>query len=310
MGLEAVFTADALIAVFAITLRIAPTVLYASLGEVITERSGMVNLGLEGIMLLSAFTAFYFSYVTGDPLTGLGTALLVGLAMGLLHAVLTVFLSLNQVVVGLSIWLFGFGFSDVLYRMLFRGVQSPTVKTLPELQVPVLSDLPVIGQILFRHNALVYAAFLLVPVVWFFLYRTRLGLLIRAAGENPKVVKAAGHSVLLIRTVAVVIGAILASVSGAYFTTAFLRSYITNITFGRGFIALAMVYFGNWSPVRLLVPLLIFNYVDSLQLMMQAADVGIRYYFLNMLPFIVLIAMMPVFGRNVKPPSALMKPFR
>jgi ABC-type uncharacterized transport system permease subunit len=310
LGLEAVFTADALVAVFAITLRIAPTVLYASLGEVITERSGVVNLGLEGIMLLSAFTAFYFSYVTGDPITGLGMALLVGLAVGLLHAILTVFLSLNQVVVGLSIWIFGFGFSDVLYRMLFRGVQSPTVKTLSELPVPVLSDIPVIGQILFRNNALVYAAFLLIPVVWFFLYRTRLGLLIRAAGENPKVVKAAGHSVLLIRTVAVVIGAVLASVSGAYFTTAFLRSYITNITFGRGFIALAMVYFGNWSPVRLLVPLLIFNYVDSLQLMMQAADVGIRYYFLNMLPFIVLIAMMPVFGRNVKPPSALMKPFR
>jgi simple sugar transport system permease protein len=310
LGLEAVFTADALVAVFAITLRIAPTVLYASLGEVITERSGVVNLGLEGIMLLSAFTAFYFSYVTGDPITGLGVALLVGLAMGLLHAMLTVLLSLNQVVVGLSIWIFGFGFSDVLYRMLFRGVQSPTVKTLTELQVPVLSDIPVIGQILFKHNALVYAAFLLIPVVWFFLYRTRLGLLIRAAGENPKVVKAAGHSVLLIRTVAVVIGAVLASVSGAYFTTAFLRSYITNITFGRGFIALAMVYFGNWSPVRLLVPLLIFNYVDSLQLMMQAADVGIRYYFLNMLPFVMLIAMMPVFGRNVKPPSALMKPFR
>jgi simple sugar transport system permease protein len=310
MGLEAVFTADALIAVFAITLRIAPTVLYASLGEVITERSGVVNLGLEGIMLLSAFTAFYFSYVTGDPITGLGMALLVGLAMGLLHALLTVFLSLNQVVVGLSVWLFGFGFSDVLYRVLFRGVPSPTVKTLPEIQMPLLSDLPVIGQIFFRHNALVYAAFLLVPVVWFFLYRTRLGLLIRAAGQNPKVVKAAGHSVLLIRTVAVVIGAVLASVSGAYFTTAYLRSYITNIIFGRGFIALAMVYFGNWSPVRLLVPLLIFNYVGSLQLMMQAADVGIRYYFLNMLPFIVLIAMMPVFGRNVKPPSALMKPFR
>jgi ABC-type uncharacterized transport system permease subunit len=310
MGLEAVFTADALIAVFAITLRIAPTVLYASLGEVITERSGVVNLGLEGIMLLSAFTAFYFSYITGDPMTGLGMALLVGLAMGLLHALLTVFLSLNQVVVGLSVWLFGFGFSDVLYRVLFRGVPSPTVKTLPEIQMPLLSDLPVIGQIFFRHNALVYAAFLLVPVVWFFLYRTRLGLLIRAAGQNPKVVKAAGHSVLLIRTVAVVIGAVLASVSGAYFTTAYLRSYITNIIFGRGFIALAMVYFGNWSPVRLLVPLLIFNYVGSLQLMMQAADVGIRYYFLNMLPFIVLIAMMPVFGRNVKPPSALMKPFR
>jgi len=310
MGLEAVFTADALIAVFAITLRIAPTVLYASLGEVITERSGVVNLGLEGIMLLSAFTAFYYSYITGDPMTGLGMALLVGLAMGLLHALLTVFLSLNQVVVGLSVWLFGFGFSDVLYRVLFRGVPSPTVKTLPEIQMPLLSDLPVIGQIFFRHNALVYAAFLLVPVVWFFLYRTRLGLLIRAAGQNPKVVKAAGHSVLLIRTVAVVIGAVLASVSGAYFTTAYLRSYITNIIFGRGFIALAMVYFGNWSPVRLLVPLLIFNYVGSLQPMMQAADVGIRYYFLNMLPFIVLIAMMPVFGRNVKPPSALMKPFR
>ena len=310
MGLEAIFTLDALVAVLAITLRIAPTVLYASLGEVISERSGVVNLGLDGIMLLSAFAAFYFSFVTGDPLTGLGAAILVGLIMGLLHALLTVFLSLNQIVVGLSVWLFGFGLSDVLYRILFRGIASPTVRTLPELPVPVLSDLPVVGQVLFRHNVLVYVSLLLIPAVWFFLYRTRPGLLIRAAGENPKVLKASGHNVLLIRTLAVVMGSVLASVSGAYFTTAFLRSYVTNVTFGRGFIALAMVYFGRWSPVRLLVPLFIYNYVDSLQLMMQAADIGIRYYFLNMLPFIALIAMMPVFGRNARPPAALMKPFR
>jgi len=128
LGLEAVFTADALVAVFAITLRIAPTVLYASLGEVITERSGVVNLGLEGIMLLSAFTAFYFSYVTGDPITGLGVALLVGLAMGLLHAMLTVFLSLNQVVVGLSIWLFGFGFSTSSIGCFSGGCSRPPSK--------------------------------------------------------------------------------------------------------------------------------------------------------------------------------------
>ncbi|MEM4417788.1 MAG: ABC transporter permease, partial [Nitrososphaerota archaeon] len=129
-------------------------------------------------------------------------------------------------------------------------------------------------------------------------------------GENPKAAHSAGVNVLRTRMVAVVLGSLLASLSGAYFTVAFLRSYITNITFGRGFIAVAMVYFGNWSPVRLLLPLLLYNFVDSIQTILQTADIGVRYYVLNMLPFLTIIALMPVFARRARPPTALMKPFR
>jgi simple sugar transport system permease protein len=310
MGVESLITLEFLITSLAITVRIAPTILFASLGEVIAEKSGVVNLGTEGVMLITAFTAFYVSFQTGQPIIGLLTAMSVGVVLGLVHTLLTIYLGLNQVVVGLGVWLFGFGLPDILYRILFREVSSPVVNVLPEAPIPLLSDIPVLGPILFRHNILVYVALLSIPLTWFLLNHTKLGLRIVAAGENPKAAHSAGVNVLRTRMVAVVLGSLLASLSGAYFTVAFLRSYITNITFGRGFIAVAMVYFGNWSPVRLLIPLLLYNFVDSIQTILQTADIGVRYYVLNMLPFLTIIALMPFFARRARPPTALMKPFR
>jgi ABC-type uncharacterized transport system permease subunit len=206
--------------------------------------------------------------------------------------------------------LFGLGIPDILYRINFKGVSGPAVNVFPEAPIPLLSEAPVIGPILFRHNILVYVALLLIPLVYFFLNHTRLGLKVIACGENPKAAHAAGVNVLGTRMMAVTVGSVLAALGGAYFTTAFLRSYITNITFGRGFIAIVMVYFGNWSPIRLLLPLLLYNFVDSIQLVLQTADIGVRYYVLNMMPFITIIALMPLFARGVRPPAALMKPFK
>jgi len=308
--IEALLTPEFFITALALTVRIAPTILFASLGEVISEKAGVVNLGVEGIMLITAYTAFYISYQAGDPAMGLLAALAVGAVIGVVHGLLTVYLRLNQVVVGLGLWLFGLGIPDILYRISFKGISSPTVKVFEEAPIPLLSDLPVVGPILFSHNILVYTALLLIPAVYFLINHTRPGLNFIVCGENPKAAHAAGVNVLRTRALAVLIGSLLASLGGAYFTTAFLRSYITNITFGRGFIAIAMVYFGNWSPVRLLLPLLIYNFVDSVQLILQTADIGVRYYVLNMVPYLTIIALMPVFARGVRPPSALMKPFK
>ena len=306
--IETLLTVEFFITALALTVRIAPTILFASLGEVISEKAGVVNLGVEGVMLITAFTAFYTSFHTGNPAIGLLVAVAIGALIGLVHGFLTVYLGLNQVVVGLGLWLFGLGIPDILYRISFRGV--PTVKVFEETPIPLLSEIPFIGPVIFKHNILVYLALMLVPAVYFLLNHTRPGLNFVVCGENPKTAHAAGINVLRIRMTAVLIGAVLASLSGAYFTTAFLRSYITNITFGRGFIALAMVYFGNWSPVRLLLPLLLYNFVDSVQIILQTADIGVRYYVLNMIPYLTIIVLMPIFARGVRPPSALMKPFK
>lgn len=306
--LEALLTVEFFITAMALTVRIAPTILFASLGEVISEKAGVVNLGVEGVMLITAFTAFYTSFHTGNPAMGLLVALAIGALIGLVHGFLTVYLGLNQVVVGLGLWLFGLGIPDILYRISFKEV--PTVKVFEETPIPFLSEIPFFGPIIFKHNILVYLALMLIPAVYLIINHTRPGLNFVVCGENPKAAHAAGINVLRTRMTAVLIGSVLASLSGAYFTTAFLRSYITNITFGRGFIALAMVYFGNWSPVRLLLPLLLYNFVDSVQLILQTADIGVRYYVLNMIPYLTIIALMPIFARGVRPPAALMKPFK
>jgi len=310
MAVEQVFTVEFLVASLALAVKISPTILIASMGELITEKSGVLNLGVEGIMLLGAFTAFYFSFITGNPWMGISAALIVGLLIGLIFGGLTVYLGVNQVVAGLGIWLAGFGLSDVLFRILFRGVQSPTVNLIPTTPIPILKDIPIIGPILFNHNPLVYIALLLVPAVALFLSKSSLGMRIRAVGENPKAADSMGINVFRTRMVAVLIGAVLAGLGGAYFTTAFLSSYVINITFGRGFIALAMIYFGNWNPYKALIPILIFNFVDSLQLGLQSVGVPIRYYFLNMLPYLTVIALIPVFGRKAQAPAALMQPYR
>ena len=310
MAIHEVLTLEFFIASLALTVRIAPTILIASMGELITEKSGVLNLGVEGIMLLGAFTAFLVSFITGNPWMGALSAMLVGILIGLVFGVLTVYGGVNQVVVGLGIWLAGFGLSDVLYRIFFRDVASPTVNTIGVTPIPVLSDIPIIGPILFNHNPLVYFSLLLVPAVALFLKKTNLGMRIRAVGENPKAADSMGINVYRTRMVAVLIGSMLAGLGGAYFTTAFLSSYVLNITFGRGFIALAMIYFGNWNPYRALIPILIFNYVDSLQLGLQSVGVGIKYYFLNMLPWITVIALIPIFGRKAQAPAALLQPYR
>jgi ABC-type uncharacterized transport system permease subunit len=292
------------------TLKLVPALLFASLGELIAEKSGVLNLGVEGLMLMSAFVAFDVTYLTGNPWLGIVAAIAVSVLLGIVFGVFAINLRVNQVVIGLGLWLFGLGLSDTLYRAFFAIGITPTVPIIRDVNIPVLSDIPVIGRMLFGQNPLVYISIVLIPVVAFFLNRTNLGMKTVAVGEHPRAAETMGVDVYRIRYLAVIIGAAFAGVGGAYYTISLLSTFILNITFGRGFIALAMIYFGKWKPYRVLLPIIIFSFVDSLQLGLQSVGVPIKYFFLNMLPYITIIVLIPMLGRRAEAPAALMEPYK
>lgn len=292
------------------TLKLIPAILFASLGELVAEKSGVLNLGVEGLMLMAAFTAFDVTYMTGNPWLGILGGIGVSVLLALLFSVFAINLRVNQVVIGLGLWLFGLGLSDTLYRAFFAVGITPTVPIVGDLNIPYLSSIPVIGRVFFDQNPLVYISLAFVPVVAIFLSKTSLGMKITAVGEHPRAAETMGVDVYKIRYLAVIIGAAFAGVSGAYFTISLLSTFILNITFGRGFIALAMIYFGKWKPYRLLLPLLIFSFVDSLQLGLQGVGVPIKYFFLNMFPYIAIVALIPILGRRAEAPAALMEPYK
>jgi ABC-type uncharacterized transport system permease subunit len=292
------------------TLKLVPAILLASLGELVAEKSGVVNLGVDGLMLMGAFTAFTVTYLTGDPWLGIFGAIGFSLVLGLMFSFFAINLRVNQVVVGLGLWLFGLGLSDTLFRGFFAVGGTPTVPIIDDIRIPYLSSIPVIGRLFFGQNPLVYVSILLIPVVALFLSRTNMGMRITAVGENPRAAETMGVNVYRIRYLAVLIGAAFAGAGGAYYTITLLGTFILNITFGRGFIALAMIYFGKWKPYRILLPLLIFSFVDSLQLGVQTLNVPVKYFFLNMLPYITIVVLIPIFGRHAEAPAALMEPYQ
>jgi simple sugar transport system permease protein len=292
------------------TFKLVPALLFASLGELVAEKSGVLNLGVEGLMLISAFVAFDAAYMTGNPWLGILVAVGVSVLLGIVFGVFAINLRVNQVVVGLGLWLFGLGLSDTLYRAFFAIGITPTVSTISDVNIPVLTRIPVIGRMFFGQNPIVYLSIALIPVVAYFLYRTNLGMKVVAVGEHPRAAETMGVDVYKIRYLAVIIGAALAGVGGAYYTLSLLGTFILNITFGRGFIALALIYFGKWRPYRILLPLLIFSFVDSLQLGLQSIGVPIKYFFLNMFPYITIIALIPILGRRAEAPAALMEPYK
>jgi ABC-type uncharacterized transport system permease subunit len=292
------------------TLKFVPAILLASLGELVAEKSGVVNLGVDGLMLMGAFTAFAVTYVTGNPWLGVVGAIGLSIVLGLMFSFFAVNLRVNQVVVGLGLWLFGLGLSDTLFRGFFAIGTTPTVPMIGDIRIPYLSSIPVIGRLFFGQNPLVYISILLIPVVALFLSKTNLGMRITAVGENPRAAETMGVNVYRLRYLAVLIGAAFAGAGGAYYTITLLGTFILNITFGRGFIALAMIYFAKWKPYRILLPLLIFSFVDSLQLGVQTLNVPIKYFFLNMIPYITIVALIPILGRHAEAPAASMEPYK
>jgi simple sugar transport system permease protein len=301
------FSVTVLIGILASGIRLATPYLYASIGETFGQRSGVLNLGVEGQMLLGAFAAFYVARTTGNLGLAVLVAMLVGALMGLAMAFVTVNLHAQQGISGIGFYLFGLGLSDLLFQKMLGTVE--TVKGFPKVHIPVLSDIPGLGEIFFSQNILVYGAYLLVPVAWFVLNKTTLGLKIRSVGENPEAADSLGVSVAGIRYFTIVLGGTLSGIAGASLSIALLNVFQQNMTSGLGFIAVALVYFGGWRPWGVLGGALLFSMVNSLQLWIQVLGIPIPSDIAVMMPYVLTILVLVASVSRVRGPSALTKPF-
>jgi general nucleoside transport system permease protein len=306
-------TSAILISLLATSVAAATPLLLAALGELVAERSGVLNLGIEGIMLLGALTAVAGTLWSGWVSIGILGALLVGALLGLMFAFLTVTIRADHVVTGLATVLLGDGLSSFAGHPLV-GLDVHHVPSLPLLG---LSNIPFFGPILFQQNPLVYLSYLAVGGVWYFLYRTRVGLALRAAGEKPSAIDVVGWNVFRIRYAAVMFGAAMAGLAGAFLSVAYLNTWAEGMTAGRGWVALALVIFAGWHPIKLLGGAYLFGFAYMLIAQSQVLG-GVFYlvstYVMQMFPYLMAIVVLAVMGRRSAsrrsgPPAALALPF-
>ena len=307
-ALEILFTTT----LWAAAIRIASPLIFATLGELICERAGVLNLGIEGIMTAGAFAGWLTVYAGGGLWLGVLVAALVGAAFGLLHGTLVVPLGLSQHVTGIGITLLASSLTYYSYRVVFPKVTSPPrIAPFEPLAMPALSDMPVVGEILFRQTPLTYFAFILVAVAAYVLYRTPLGLAVRTVGENPAAVEAQGIDVTLLRIGAVMAGSALMAVGGAFLTMSAFNAFFFQMVNGRGWICIALVVFGSWRPGKALLGALLFGLFDAYQLrLQQLAGAFVPYQVFLMLPYILSIIALIVMSRRAAYPRALMVPYR
>ena len=301
------FTTTVLIGIISSGIHLATPYLFAGIGEMFSQRSGVLNLGVEGQMLLGAFAAYYVVLKTGNLFFGILAAIGVGALMGLAMAFVTIHLKATQGIAGIGFYLFGMGMSNLLFQKLIGMVEN--INGFPSIKIPLLGDIPVIGEIFFQQNLLVYLAFLLVPVAWFILNKTTIGLKIRAVGENPEAADSLGVSVVGVRYFTVIMGGILSSIAGASLSVGLLNVFQQNMTAGQGFIAVALVYFGAWKPFGVLTGALLFSLVNALQLWIQVLGIPIPSEFAVMMPYILTIVVLALSLSKGKGPSALTKAF-
>lgn len=292
-------------------MRMATPIIFATLGEILAERSGVLNLGIEGIMLMGAMTGFLVSISTGSLWFGVLMAALVGMALGLLMAFLSVHLGLSQHVSGLGITLFSAGLAMFIYRLHFGSpTVPPTVEPFHQLAIPLLSEIPIIGSGLFKQYTLTYIAWLLVPAISILLYKTKVGLKIRTVGENPIVADTVGVNVTLTRTLCLVAGGALMGIGGAFLTLAHQNMFLIDVIGGRGWVAIAMVIFGNWDPVKGMLGALIFGCLDGLQLRLQGLGIKLSFHVFLMIPYLLTIVALVSVSRKASVPAGLLKPYR
>jgi simple sugar transport system permease protein len=301
---------DTFAQLFILTLAAGTPLVFAALGELVTEKSGVLNLGVEGMMLVGAVVAFIVAATSKSAWLGVGAGMLAGAALSLIFAVVTLTLQANQVASGLALSLFGVGLSA------FIGLDyvSIVIEPIKALSISGLSDLPVIGPLLFGHNPLVYLSLVLFVAIQWFLYRTRAGLVVRAVGESPQSAHAIGYPVVRIRYLAVMFGGACAGLGGAYLALAYNPSWTEGMTAGRGWIALALVVFATWRPWRVLAGAYLFGGVTLAQFQAQAMGIEIPSQYLSMLPYVATIVVLAIISRDaavikLNAPASIGKPF-
>jgi simple sugar transport system permease protein len=298
------------VAVLAAAVRAGTPVLFATLGEIFAERAGVLNLGVEGMMLVGALAGFAATARTGSPWIGALVAAAVGGCLSLIHALLSVTLRANQVASGLALTIFGTGLSAFLGRG-YVGVPAAGFHAVP---LPLLAAVPVLGPVLFQQDPLIYVSYAAVPAAWYVLYRTRWGLDIRAVGEHPEAADAMGVDVARVRYACVVAGGMLAGLGGAFLSTAYTTMWIQDMTAGRGWIAVALVIFATWDPLRAVLGAYLFGGVNALQLHIQATGSSLPTYLLLMAPYVftivvLVIATQETARKRLGAPAALTIPY-
>ncbi len=269
-------------------------ILLPALGELIGERAGVVNLGIEGCMLAGALSAYAVGVTTGSALIGALAGMAAGAAVALVHALLTVIRGADQLASGLAVWFLALGLTSVFGTSYI----NETVTPLGPISIPVLSHIPWVGPILFRHDVLVYVGYVLVALVSFVLFRTRIGLTIRASGERPEVVAAAGGRPRLVQILAVTTGGALAALGGAQLSVSYVGNWFNNMTSGYGFVAVAVVLFAAWRPVRVLGGSLLFGVALAAASVLQAHGVAVNQYLLDALPYLITLVALVLFARG------------
>ena len=280
---------------FILTVITASTpLLLAASGELVTERSGVLNLGVEGMMIMGAACGFAGAYLSGSTIVGALCGIIAGAATSAIFALLTLGLAVNQVATGLALTILGTGLSGLIGR----GFVGDRIEPAPQLHLPVLTDIPVVGRILFGQDAFVYFSFALIIGIWLFLYRTRAGLVLRAVGDNHTSAHALGYPVLKIRLLAVLFGGACAGLAGAFLPLAYTPFFIPGMTAGRGWIALALVVFASWRPGRLVAGAYLFGAVTFLQLSVQGLGLGIPPQLMSSLPYIATVVVLVLISRT------------
>ena len=308
--LAELFQASVLVSVLAATVRIATPVLLAASGELVAERGGVYNMGVEGTMLMGAFTAYLAAAASGSLWMGAAAAMLTGGLMSLFFAFLVISLKVEQIVTGLAINLLGSGLSVFWLRAAFADQgQTPTIALFEALPLPLLRAIPYVGPVLFEQKLLTYLALLAVPAVWFFLFRTRFGLELRCCGENPKALDVKGMSVAARQYGAVVFGGVMAGLGGSFLTLASSARFVPEITNGRGWLAIVIVIAGMWRPVPVLLATLAFSFLDALQLQIQGIGIAIPYQLLLAMPYVVAILVLALRRTNSGAPERLGIPY-
>ncbi len=314
---------DFVTAILTATLRSGTSLVYATVGETYTERSGILNLGLEGMMMMGGTSAFIVAYYSNSLALGLAAAMLVGGLMAALHAFLTVTMRANQVVSGLSLTLFGTGFASFLGKRMgpadginpfqLAGLTGPKFSP---IIIPWLSDIPVLGA-LFRQDIFTYAIYIIIPLAWFYLYKTKNGLNLRAVGDDPQTADAMGVKVFATKYLYTILGGMLVGLGGAHLSLSYTPGWSENITGGRGWIVIALVIFSMWNPSRAIWGALIFGGITALQLSLQAQEVPVNIPapFLSMMPYLMTILVLvaitwwETLSKHVGAPASLGKSY-
>ena len=308
---------DFVVNTLTLTVRFAVTLMIASMGEMFNQKAGIFNLGCEGIMCVGAFLGMLIPFTIIGPGTAPGYVNILGLVagtvagclLGLLFGVIVITFRAPQGIAGIGMQMFGVGLAGTFFRSYIGGTQSIT--GISSFEIPLLSKIPVLGKILFTHNPLVYFAYLLVPVAWYVIFKTPWGLKVRAVGTHPRAADSLGINVTRIRFQSLAVGGAMAGFAGAFLTLCQAKMFNADIINGRGFIAVALVYFGQWHPIKIFLGALLFTFAQTLQTQIQIFVPQFQYYeFLTMLPYILVIVVL-AFNRksNRLGPTALGRPF-